>query len=265
MNQPDSPLPAPADHAAAAGSRLAGTPAEIFARLLDESVACLAGPADLEIPDDDLHREILLPLLPAMLGDKAIRQHWRGQAATGFYARLVAHVETGAALPVWQPGDFEIHVTASYLAGPDAKALADTLLSEESLRDLTAALMNQVLGVARAKLPLAAPMPVPEILIPAAEPIAIEVAQPKPLVPVLLSEVEVAASEIEPAPEEEPAAALAPFPLSSVPSAQEEAEAMGRIERLLTKQNPIRGTHHTFGGLSDRGWLGRNPLKRHRV
>ncbi|MEO6785361.1 MAG: hypothetical protein ABI318_04435 [Chthoniobacteraceae bacterium] len=122
---------------------------EIFRRLLNESAARLVSPesAGIAIPDDALHREIIVPLLPAMLGDKSIRQHWSEQAATGFPARLARHLDGGEPAPRWLPGDFEIHVTASYSAGADARALADTLLSEESLRDMTAALMNQLLDV----------------------------------------------------------------------------------------------------------------------
>ncbi len=120
---------------------------EIFHHLLDESSSLLTAPesAGIAIPDDDLHREIIVPLLPAMLADAAIRGHWNEQHATGFVARISRHFENGEAAPRWTPGDFEIHVTASYSAGPDARALADTLLSEESLRDMTAALMNQLL------------------------------------------------------------------------------------------------------------------------
>ena len=123
------------------------SPNEIFHRLLDESSVLLATPESrgIAIPDDDLHREIIVPLLPAMLADAAIRGHWNEQHATGFIARTARHFENGEAAPRWTPGDFEIHVTASYSAGPDARALADTLLSEDSLRDMTAALMNQLL------------------------------------------------------------------------------------------------------------------------
>ena len=136
---------------------------EIFHRLLDESAARLAVPesAGIAIPDDDLHCEIIVPLLPAMLGDKSIRQHWSEQAATGFPARLARHFENGEPAPRWLPGDFEIHVTASYSAGADARALADTLLSEDSLRDMTAALMNQLLDVLWPSL-APAPIPIPE-------------------------------------------------------------------------------------------------------
>lgn len=119
---------------------------ELFHRLLDESSALLAAPGSrgIAIPDDELHSEIIVPLLPAMLADTAIRQHWNEQAATGFVARLARHFDCGEPAPRWLPADFEIHVTASYSAGPDARALADTLLSENSLRDLTAALMNHL-------------------------------------------------------------------------------------------------------------------------
>lgn len=131
---------------------------EIFTQLLDTSASQLApeNAGALNVPTDELHQEILLPLLPAMLGDKAIRDHWREQRATGFLARLHHHLTADAPRPQWLADDFEIHVTASYSAGPDARALADTLLSEESLRELAAALMNQVLDRVWAQQPLAA-------------------------------------------------------------------------------------------------------------
>ena len=163
---------------------------EPFHRLLDESSAMLAAPesAGLAIPDDDLHREIIVPLLPAMLADAAIRQHWSEQTATGFLARIARHFDGGDPAPRWLPGDFEIHVTASYSAGPDARALADTLLSEESLRDMTAALMNQLLDVlwpSLAPAPSAIPAePQAAAEIPADEisvPVATEI--PEPIIP----------------------------------------------------------------------------------
>ena len=140
---------------------------ELFRRLLDESSARLAAPesSGVAIPDDELHREIIVPLLPAMLGDAAIRRHWSEQAATGFVARLARHLAGDDPAPRWLAGDFEIHVTASYTAGPDAKALADTLLSEDSLRDLTAELMNQLLDALWPSLALVAPEAEPVILI----------------------------------------------------------------------------------------------------
>jgi hypothetical protein len=157
---------------------------ELFHRLLDESSALLAAPdgGGIAIPDDELHREIIVPLLPAMLADAAIRGHWSEQAATGFVARIGRHFENGEAAPRWTPGDFEIHVTASYSAGADARALADTLLSEDSLRDMTAALMNQLLDAvwpSLAPVPGAAPAePQPAIEIPAAETPAPEITLP---------------------------------------------------------------------------------------
>lgn len=118
-----------------------------FLRLLDASAAALAPECvgTLHLPDDEIHREILLPLLPSMIMDQTIRGFWRDRPATGFVARLKSALETGAQ-PKWTAMDFEIHVTSSYLAGADARALADTLLSEAALRDLTAAVMNTVLA-----------------------------------------------------------------------------------------------------------------------
>ena len=160
---------------------------ELFQRLLDQSSALLTTPQDagIAIPDDELHREIIVPLLPAMLGDKAIRQHWIEQTATGFLARLAKHLDGTEPRPRWLAGDFEIHVTASYSAGADARALADTLLSEDSMRDMTAALMNQLLDVlwpSLAPAPGAAAVETPAaVAIPAREipsPVAAEIPEP---------------------------------------------------------------------------------------
>ena len=107
------------------------SPVSDFLSLLDEAIARLSAPDDagLVFPDDEIHRDILIPLLPAMLGDAAIREHW---SAAGIAARE------------WVADDFEIPVTASYHASPDARALADTLLAEPSFRYLCAALLNQL-------------------------------------------------------------------------------------------------------------------------
>ena len=168
-----------------------------FHRLLDESSALIATPpcAGIAIPDDELHREIIVPLLPAMLADAAIRQHWSEQAATGFLARLVRHFDGGDPAPRWLAGDFEIHVTASYSAGPDARALADTLLSEDSLRDMTATLMNQLLDVLWPSLAL---IPIPAETEAEAEIPASEIAAPVPAEipePIILPEAEPAHAE----------------------------------------------------------------------
>ena len=198
-------------------------PEEIFHRLLDESSALLVAPAGagIAIPDDELHREIIVPLLPAMLADAAIRQHWHEQAATGFAARLARHFDGGEPAPRWLAGDFEIHVTASYSAGPDARALADTLLSEDSLRDLTATLMNQLLDALWPSLvPAADAVPglpevqgeiaASEITAPAAaeipEPIILPEPEPAPALPVgIAEEILPPTSEPEPAVEIQPA------------------------------------------------------------
>ena len=112
-------------------------------RLLDACASALApGKVEqLRLPDDEIHREILLPLLPAMICDPAIQKHWSERAATGFAARMSA----GSTPLRWDAADFEIHVASSYLAGADARALADTLLSEPSFRELTATVMNAAL------------------------------------------------------------------------------------------------------------------------
>ena len=208
---------------------------EIFHRLLDESAARLAAPetAGIAIPDDDLHREIIVPLLPAMLGDTAIRQHWVEQAATGFPTRLAKHLDGTEPAPRWLPGDFEIHVTASYSAGADARALADTLLSEDSMRDMTAALMNQLLDVLWPALaPVAGPaeptpaveippveiptaevpaaeIPEPEIPAPAAEELPEPIVSPEPEL-VAASVVEIVAEILQPAPKLQPEAEMQP-------------------------------------------------------
>lgn len=120
----------------------------MFDAILDRTIVELEPGRAIEIPPDEMHQDILLPLLPAMLTDRAIRQSWIGQTASGFCSRLREHLQSGtAAPPRWSADDFEIHVTSSYLAGPDAKALADTLLSEPSIRELTADLMNRLLDL----------------------------------------------------------------------------------------------------------------------
>jgi hypothetical protein len=102
-----------------------------FPSLLDVAIVRLSAPDDagLVFPDDEIHRDILIPLLPAVLGDAAIREHW---SAAGIVNRE------------WIADDFEIPVTASYHASPDARALADTLLAEPSFRELCAVLLNQL-------------------------------------------------------------------------------------------------------------------------
>ena len=188
---------------------------ELFHHLLDESSAILVAPESrgIAIPDDDLHREIIVPLLPAMLGDAAIRGHWSEQHATGFVARIGRHFENGDPAPRWTPGDFEIHVTASFSAGADARALADTLLSEDSLRDMTAALMNQLLdalwpslaptpSVLPVEQQVAVEIPASKITAPAAEEIPESFISPEPVE--IAEQILPAADEPEPALEIQP-------------------------------------------------------------
>ena len=244
---------------------------ELFHRLLDESSALLAAPESrgIAIPEDELHREIIVPLLPAMLTDAAIRGHWGEQAATGFVVRVARHFENGDPAPRWTPGDFEIHVTASFNAGPDARALADTLLSEESLRDMTAALMNQILD---ALWPVIAPVPVAisasEIPASVAAEISGPIIPPEPEpVPALPVEI---ASEIWPpadAPEpawQQPSRALIRtlcrnLPASAVQrglaanSAPHEASAAIVARRIFPRATPPRKKKRTESGTARLG------------
>lgn len=114
-----------------------------FAKVLDLAIEEISS-GRLAVPADEIHQEILVPLLPALLADPVIRAHWKSRA--GFFPGLRSHLEAAGDRPAWTANDFEIHVAASYSAGPDAKALADTLLSEESMRGLVADLMNRALA-----------------------------------------------------------------------------------------------------------------------
>jgi hypothetical protein len=129
-----------------------------LAALLDKIAAlfCSEQVAALALPNDEIHREIMLPLLPAMLRDQAIRQHWYDKSASGFIQRLKVALSGPGEIPLWTASDFEIHVAASYQAGADARALADTLLSEESLREIAAAMMNAGLQAVWGTVPPAA-------------------------------------------------------------------------------------------------------------
>ena len=211
---------------------------ELFHRLLDESSALLTAPerAGIVIPDDDLHREIIVPLLPAMLGDKAIRGHWNEQHATGFVARVGRHFENGDPAPRWMRGDFEIHVTASYSAGADARALADTLLSEDSLRDMTSALMNQLLD---ALWPTIAPAPA-------------AVAVPEPAIEI--PPMEIPAAEIPspdiPAPIEAPAAAEIPEPIEPAREIPEPIVSTETKPELQPASEPVSASELEPGSTS---------------
>lgn len=144
------------------GQNTATPEEDTLTRLLGFTAAALSPERAgvLGLPDDELHREILLPLLPALLADAAIRKHWRSRSAGGFVHRLKAAIAGAGEPPQWDAADFEIPVTASYLAGPDARALSDTLLSEESLREMSAAILNTVLVTAWKELrPPSAPIP----------------------------------------------------------------------------------------------------------
>ena len=229
----------------------AGTPAEVLNKLLDEVMELLEPEraAVLDLPSDELHQEILLPLLPALLGEKVIRQYWR-EAGTGFFAGLRSHLEGEGERPDWNASDFEIHVTASYAAGADAKALADTLLSEEPLRELTAVLMNRLTGPAWDELPKAVVVP------PEPEPMAVTIAEPEEV------RAEVAA---ESAPEF--VGVGAEEAKTEVGAEEAKGTAKPRAREVVlrpqpwdSRRNPIRGHFWLGRGLAN--WTGTNPLER---
>lgn len=241
-------------------ARLIGTPVEVFTSLLDAIVVQLApeNVATLDVPSDELHQEILLPLLPAMLGDKAIRSHWREQKGNTFFARLQTHVAGEAARPSFSADDFEIHVTASYSAGADARALADTLLSEESLRDLAANLTNTLLESAWGQLPAevpAAESDQPSLVDEKAAPAA------KPQVPALVPELEAAPLARESDGALEVPAAAPPPRLVRPPRVGFVVRAHPfRPQPWRARHNPIAGNHATPGFPNP---IARNPLEKH--
>jgi hypothetical protein len=108
--------------------------------------------ARLSIPDDEEHRDVILPLLPAMLLDASIRAHLCREAPQGIVSRLARHVmgtreerfETPGLLK-WTSEDLVIPPGASTRAGADARALATQLLSDDRLRSLTAGILNVAL------------------------------------------------------------------------------------------------------------------------
>lgn len=204
--------------------------AKVFAQILDGTVACLAA-GSMEVPQDELHQEILLPLLPAMLADGVIRQYWQSQTTVGFFPALRTHLEVGAARPKWTAGDFEVHVAASYAAGPDAKALADTLLSEEGLRDLTAGLMNQALESAW-----------PTVSQPV-EPLTADALSEKPV-----------AEPVE-------AAEVAVEQISASPEQPDGWMPLIRPQPWQTARNPLAGAAKT-GAISGSDWTKSNPMDR---
>ena len=240
-------------------AKVAGTPVEIFTRLLDEIVLQLAPErvAAQDFPSDELHQEILLPLLPAMLGDKAIRNHWREQKGNSFFVRLQSHVDGDASRPTFTADDFEIHVTASYSAGPDARALADTLLSEESLRDLASNLTNTLLDSAWNQIPT----DVPSAAFEPEAPVAGERPAPaaEPLVSVLVPEAVEAPLESDAGDTLRPGAAARPAIPVRPPRIGFVVRAHPfRPQPWRTHHNPLAGTHAAPGFPNP---LARNPLE----
>ncbi|MBN8460100.1 MAG: hypothetical protein J0M04_19910 [Verrucomicrobia bacterium] len=129
------------------------TPTGAMQRVLDE-LAFVLDPHNrersrLQFPDDVEHQEIILPLLPAMLRDSAIRKHFTGEGSCGVVERLAHHVigtrdrRSDPALLRWTEQNLAIPAAAFARAGADAKDLASTLLHDKQLRELTAGVLNR--------------------------------------------------------------------------------------------------------------------------
>lgn len=135
------------------------TPQGAMVRVLNE-LAFVLGPenrekSELQLPDDELHREVILPFLPAMLGDAAIRGHLFKRGDAGIVARLAKHVmgnreerfDTAPSLK-WDPDDLIFPVAVTRLAGSEAKQLAEWFLNDAQARATTAEVLNASLTAA---------------------------------------------------------------------------------------------------------------------
>lgn len=128
-------------------------------RVLNE-LAFVLGPqnrekSELRFPDDEIHREYILPFLPAMLGDAAIRGYLFTSGDAGIVARLAKHVmgnrkehlETAPSLK-WSPDDLIFPVAVTRNGGAEARQLAEWLLNDAQARTTTADVLNASLTAA---------------------------------------------------------------------------------------------------------------------
>jgi hypothetical protein len=135
------------------------TPQGAMVKVLNE-LAFVLGPANREqsqfpFPDDEMHRDVILPFLPAMLGDAAIRNHLNQRGDASIVARLAKHVmgsreerlDTAPNLK-WAGDDLIFPVAVTRLAGAEAKQLAEWLLNDGHARACTAEVLNSALAEA---------------------------------------------------------------------------------------------------------------------
>ena len=135
------------------------TPQGAMVKVLNE-LAFVLGSANREqsqipFPDDEMHRDVILPLLPAMLGDAAIRNHLNQRGDASIIARLAKHVmgsreerlDTAPNLK-WSGDDLNFPVAVTQKAGADAKQLADWLRNDGHARNCTAEVLNSALAEA---------------------------------------------------------------------------------------------------------------------
>ena len=135
------------------------TPQGARERVLDE-LAFVLGPENrqqstLKFPDDDIHQEMLLPFLPPLLRDSAVRKHLCEPGEAGIVGRLARHVlgsrqERLGSPPNlrWAESDLAFPPIVATKAGAEARQLASSLLTDLQLRQNAAAVLNQALGEA---------------------------------------------------------------------------------------------------------------------
>lgn len=109
----------------------------------------------LNFPDDEEHQDVILPLLPAMLHDAAIREHLFQNDDAGIVSRLAQHVmgtreERLAAAPnlKWASEDLNFPPRVTKRAGNNAAQLANWLFNDEGARTTTAEVLNRALDEA---------------------------------------------------------------------------------------------------------------------
>jgi hypothetical protein len=107
---------------------------------------------NLSFPDDEEHKDIICPLLPAMLRDQSIRDELTRNAKDGIVGRLAGHVmgtrqqrATSIQALKWTAEDLKFAAKITKLAGADARELADAVYDDDDLRHKTAEVLNKAL------------------------------------------------------------------------------------------------------------------------
>jgi len=135
------------------------TPQGAMVRVLNE-LAFVLGPANreqsqLSLPDDEIHKDVILPLLPSLLGDASIRNYLNKRGDDSIVARIAKHVigsreERLDSAPnlKWVADDLLLPVAVTKHAGAEARQLAEWLLNDGHARACTAEVLNCALSEA---------------------------------------------------------------------------------------------------------------------